>query len=442
MAADDPAFQAHVLARIRALQAQAPRSPAVDLTVAARQVVLVGSSSRGGSSIFAELLRRSGRMVHFRGEINHVLRLHGLVQEASDGLSVDEPVPAGLGVALGEECGRPTADLGGDAGEWRFAMELAVRLTLQWPDLRFSVEEVHDALQRALAALRRDEGWPAGRFVEAQALHARLLGLLRVTHPEIHPAAYDLDRRRIEAHCPGPYPDPFVPVRIVEEPPFVLVTPWLPADEAMLASGPLVIKTPSNAYRLAWMRRLFGGADVRMLHLVRNVAASVNGLVDGWLHPGFHSHRCPDGLSIRGYSDRVPGGASWWKFDRPPGWQALASSPLEAVCAFQWRSAHEAILRDVDAHPGALRLAFEDVLGPADRQRAALGALSDWMGVPIEQELSAVLTGGLPLVMSTEQPRRRRWFARIDALAPLLADPPLLSLMERLGYARDPATWE
>ena len=41
-----------------------------------------------------------------------------------------------------------------------------------------------------------------------------------------------------------------------------------------------MIKTPSNAYRLPFIQALFPSARIRILHLVRNPAASINGLIE------------------------------------------------------------------------------------------------------------------------------------------------------------------
>jgi len=435
----EAALHVEVRARIDGLRALLSGQPAPDVLAAARDVVVLASSSRGGSSIFAEVLRRSPSLLHFRGETNPAFRLHGLDREASDALPADTLVPAGLGRALGWECGQPTSVLDGDADTWRFAVELAVRLTLQWPLLAFGADDVHAAVQSTLAGLRADAGWPLGRFVDTQAFHARFLGVIRARWPDVHPGAYDIDRGLILQHCPGPWPEPFLPVALVEEPPFVLLTPWRVATQEQLATMPLVIKTPSNAYRMAFLRACFASARVRTLHLVRNGAASINGLYDGWRYPGFHAHRAPSPLRIAGYSDVVPGGETWWKFDRPPGWQAMTSAPLAEVCAFQWRSAHAAIL----ASPGddLHRLRFEDVLGEKAGQDAALGRLGAWLGAPVRDELAPVLAGSLPVVMATAPPRARRWFSRVDLLGPMLEDPAHLALMEALGYDADPATW-
>lgn len=428
-----------------ALRAQSGAAAPPDVTRCASQVIVIGSSSRGGSSIFAEVLRNSRRMLHLRAEINPFFRLHGVDDPHSDALAADTPVPAGLGQELGWDCGWPTNTLHGERDEWRFAVEIAVRLTLQWPSLSFDADTVHRCVQGVLRELRDNHGWPPGLFADPPHFHARLISALRVYWPEIQPAAYDLDQRRMAALGSGPDSGgvDFVPRGILEEPPFVLTGPWEVADEERLAAHPLVIKTPSNAYRLDWLRRVFASARLRVLHLTRNVGASVNGLYDGWRHPGFHSHEV-GGLDIAGYTGVAPGADRWWKFDRPVDWQAFASAPLEQVCAFQWRSAHAALLADarVTGREAPFRLRFEDALGPSDRQRPALDALERWLELPVASELSAVLSGALPLVMATAQPRQRRWFARIGLLSPVLADPANLSIMKELGYGVDPETWE
>lgn len=432
-----------------ALRAQSGAASPPDVTRCASQVIVIGSSSRGGSSIFAEVLRNSRRMLHLRAEINPFFRLHGVDDPQSDALVADTPVPAALGQELGWDCGWPTNTLQGETDEWRFAVEIAVRLTLQWPSLSFDADTVHRCVQSVLRELRQNHGWPTGLFADPPHFHARLISALRVHWPDIQPAAYDLDQRLMAAlgagAVSGPVSGPvdFVPRGILEEPPFVLTGPWVVADEERLATHPLVIKTPSNAYRLDWLRRVFASARLRVLHLTRNVGASVNGLYDGWRHPGFHSHEV-GGLNISGYTGVVAGADRWWKFDRPVDWQQYASAPLEQVCAFQWRSAHAALLADarVPGREASFRLRFEDALGPLHRQRPALDALEQWLGLPVAAELSAVLSGALPLVMATAQPRQRRWFARIGLLASVLADPANLSIMKELGYDADPETWE
>jgi hypothetical protein len=119
-------------------------------------------------------------------------------------------------------------------------------------------------------------------------------------------------------------------------------------------------QSPSNAYRLDFLRALFPNAEITVLHLVREPAASVTGLMSGWLHHGFHKHRLPDGaLDIEGYT-RPDQTVAWWKFDLPPHWQHYMHRPLEEVCAFQWISANEHILRWVERNRSDIHYAQID----------------------------------------------------------------------------------
>lgn len=407
--------------------------PSPDVCEHAREVILVASSSRGGSTIFAEMLRRSPSLLHFRAEINPQLRALGCAGTEDDAVSADHGVPTALSQALGADCGQPTDVLANHDDISAFAQEIAARLCLQWPEVEVRLPPVIHAVHVVLAELRSHAGW-TDRVLDVSTFYAGLLPRLQARWPGINPAAYDIDRQRLSAPAA-----PFTPNRPVEEPPFVLPVPWRHATEAELQSRPLVIKTPSNVYRLGWLRRVFPNARVRVLHLTRNAAASINGLFDGWRFPGFHSHDV-GGLAIAGYTGEFPGSDRWWKFDRPPGWHQFTRSPLENVCAFQWTSAHEAVLRDND--PGRLTLRFEDVMGDPDRQAYAVGALARWLNQPVEAELLQTLRHGLPLVMATAQPRHRRWFDRAALIEPVCHAPAVASVMAALGYPSDPAEWE
>ncbi|MSQ00914.1 MAG: sulfotransferase [Myxococcales bacterium] len=401
--------------------------PAIDVASAARDVVVIASSSRGGSSIFAEVLRRSTSLLHFRAEVNPQLRLYGCEGDDDDSVPAAHPVPPGLGLALGADCGRPTDTLEDDDAVEAFAREIAARLVLQWPELPVELDRVLADVRACVVP---------GPFGDPQDVYTRLFTRLAANWPSFHPGAYDLDRRRMAGLGPSSH---FVPSAPVEEPPYVLPLPWRHASHAELATQPLIIKTPSNVYRLPWLRRLFPNARVRILHLTRNAAASINGLYDGWRFSGFHSHEVGS-LEIGGYSDTTPGGDRWWKFDRPPGWRAYTRAPLEQVCAYQWTSAHRAVL--AEAATDSFHLRFEDVLGSRQRQEEAMGRLSDWLGVRVHDELAGVLARGLPLVMATEQPRHRRWFARVEMLGPVCAQPEVRAVLDALGYVGDPTGWE
>ncbi len=440
-------------ARIAALAARREPTPEGGLD-RVQQVMVLASSSRGGSSMFLELLRRHAGLINLQAEFNPFLGLVGRTWPdsgaASDALTAaDADLPPEARALLERELlldmmvGGTDVPLT-DRVRQRLATDIAWRLCAQWPQLDIDADAVVDAVHASLAWVEAEHGRDP---LDTTALHLQVLRRLRVRHPALSPWRYDADPGRVADFFPGEAPrHPRLDGRVLEEPPFVMVGPRRRPTDDELASLPLVIKAPSNAYRLSFLRALFPNARLRILHLTRNPAASINGLVDGWLYRGFHAHLLDRPLRITGYADVRPEDACYWKFDLPPGWQDWTSRPLSEVCGFQWRSTHEHVLRWLDDHPEVerggdlFRLRFEDVVGPGPQRLAAFEALSDWLRQPLRGAFRDAAVAGLPPIMSTSPPRRRRWYARADLLADVLADPAILSVAERLGYG-DPDTW-
>jgi len=407
-----------------------------------RDVVVVASSSRGGSSVFSETLRASPHLLHLQAELNPLLtlaRLHPLDTGGHDdaiapGTPFDAPV---LDRELALDAGhRQTGPV--DLHQW--ATDLAWRFTIQWPEHPWPAHRLRDWLNTAWATVLGTrapaDGLPPARL---QAVHLEVIRQARAAVPEVHPHMWDLDTPAVDRAFPHLTPPRPPAGAVVEEPPFVTVGPWVRATEDHL-TRPFIIKTPSNAYRLAFLRQLFPRARFRVLHLTRNPAAAINGLVDGWTFRGFHAHPVQPPLSIPGYTSHRPADAPFWKYDLFPGWRDVAHRPLVEVAAHQWATAHQHTLDFLHTHPDFLRVRFEDVVGSADIRRATFARITDWLGIPTHPLLAEVIETPLPPVMATARPRARRWFARAQALAPALALPTVQDMAARLGYA-DPDTW-
>ncbi|MFT5684602.1 MAG: hypothetical protein ACI8RZ_005546 [Myxococcota bacterium] len=408
-----------------------------------QEIVLIASSSRGGSSVFSEYLRRSRALIHLQGEINPFLVRAGLgfhdTDTDSDALQARHAAQTGpLRTMLRRELGNPveTVDLP------RFVDALTDRLSMQWPHLSIPRASVEAAVSTALSRLEVEAGWPADTIPEVGAFHAAFLAEIRRDFPGVSPHYYDLSRTLIGRFCPTPRPIGPPGPRIIEEPPFVTISPWQVADTL---DRPVIIKTPSNAYRLPFYAALFPEARLRIIHLTRNAASAINGLYDGWRYPeGFYSIPLPGQLDIAGYSDAFSAfGRDWWQYDLPPGWREWTGQPLEAVCGFQWRSAHRAILDFTSANPDidVHRLRFEDLIASEETARSAIDGLIDWLGITPDAPLSKTTLLTMPLVMSTDKPRHRRWFDKAALLDPVLARDDTRALMAELDYAPDPETW-
>lgn len=310
-------------------------------------VILLLSASRSGASWLAELCASSARLCSLPGEIDPFLLLALGAPDVARGES-DALDARHANASVGRLLSRYLSPYAGNQSPAeqltpRRRFQIAMRSLLQWPELHERMDEVFDAIREAFEA-------PSGGSREARMVEylARLKALL----PGLNPYFYDVDPELIRQR----FPDERIPAGpprdscIIEEPPFVCELPWACALDGANPDRPLLLKSPSNAYRLDFLRALFPNAEITVLHLIRDPAASVTGLMSGWLHHGFFKHRMPEGtLDIERYgrADR-PWTAAWWKFDLPPHWQHYAHRPLEEVCAFQWTSANEHILRWVE----------------------------------------------------------------------------------------------
>jgi hypothetical protein len=446
-------------AKARLLALSGALAPEVrSLRAAVRHVVIIASASRGGSSLLHEMLQRADGLSFLQGECNPAFAISGLTYPATgcdseqlgaEHLGVRHRASTRLAVELldellASEAGASANRLGTEEELERFARVLCWRLSAQWPCLEFDQRQVRVWMLDALAELECRGGWQRGSFPDAQAFHLRFLARVRRHAPTVNPYYYDLPELAVRRAFPevevpsGPPSEVFI-----EEPPFILAVPWRPLSEAEAAVKPLVLKAPSNAHRLEFLRSFFSRARLTIVHLTRNAAASINGLIDGWLHHGFFSVRIPGGLRISGYSNSFERwGRDWWKFDLPPTWRLYSDRPLPEVCAEQWRAAHRAILDFVRARsPGYVRIRFEDIVASETSRRAVFEQIAEYLGVPLCPGLARVVRQLPAPVMATRAPSLGRWRAREGLIAPLVADPTTAELMTSLGYDTTQHHW-
>lgn len=391
-----------------------------------RRVVVILTSSRSGSSLVKEALARHPDIASLDGEMEPLLALsgNGFGHDpacASDAIDLLHHADA-LADMVFDGLTLPSAQLAPKAelhARWRR------RLLLQFPAL-FTAPDEYARLQRAL-----DE---ALAHVCAQGA--------QLTQHEINQAVLSSvfwrARWRMDYYDGGYGPGearPFGAEAKIEEPPFVLPSPWRrQCTEADVANKVLLFKTPSDAYRPGLYQQLFPHAEVRHLYLTRGYASSVNGLMDGWLSPtGFFAHNMALAdvrLQIGGYSDRLAFGQRWWKFDLPPNWRDFIAAPLEEVCLNQWLSCHRHIL---DSGSAALRIAFEDFLADPESVLAQVCAWLDLAPGPAVEQL--------PVTMATEPPQSGRWRKRGAMLLPMVRRTAVADTMRTLGYPLEPERW-
>jgi sulfotransferase family protein len=417
-----------------------------------KRVVIINSASRSGSSLLYNLLCRLPQVYSLTGEAAPFYKLN----TALDGFDffASDKIPDPLidrvidydGLArdfFSDLQGAGAEILTRDVDLDEYADHLLLRFALQWTEVDFDRQVLRTCIDQAFAAYAQKHP-----VFATEAFYLVLLARVTAAYPEINPFYYDISTEKVALQFPfteiptGP-PNPLFNV---EEPPFILQSPRRKATPADLSDRILLLKSTVDCYRMNLIDKIFPAADIRTIHLVRNPAATTNGIYDGWLHRGFFSHNMQpylagDGevreLRIRGYSDLYPHGSSWWNFDLPEGWQEYADRELVEVCAFQWYSANAEILGYQAGAPRKTSLFhFEDIIRNLGSRTREFARMLDFMGIPPEHAELLPLDD-LPVVQSTLPPQLYRWKKRQDIIARLLDDPKILAMSERLGYRKE-----
>lgn len=334
------------------------RTGSVDRTP---HLCILASSSRGGTSVTAEMLQWQGadckntgrRLLTMPGEEKPLLILSGLAfptrPSRFDDLESADAKGSSLDSLLRElssEVGYPLAYCGDLE---LYALQLYRRLLLQWPmqmlelDIGSAVDVMTDILRCA---------FPAG-YCDTPSNRRLALACCCSCFPFARASFYDCSA----FHSKGDLRLLDQGAWSFEEPPFVFPPPWHNPDEAQLARGTFLLRDPSNAWRLPFWKAVFPTQQVQVVHLVREVEEALQGLCDGWNYSfGFQTMPSDRPLRIAGYADRHAQGDTSWKrwrlnfsIDRCLSELLLTEgSPIGLVelCGYQWRHAHERILED------------------------------------------------------------------------------------------------
>jgi hypothetical protein len=414
-----------------------------------RRIVVINSSSRSGSSLLYALLAKLPGVISLTGEASPFYKLN---------ISLDcfnphesEKIPSaqlekvidfeGLSedflsdIYLPEKASRIE-----EIDKENYVDDLMLRFLLQWTDI-----DVHEDELRKIITASFETYADVNPVFNTEDFYLELLERLSNRWPQINPFYYDIGTDRTALRFPSVDIPSAPPVSrfTIEEPPFVLLHPAKRAETGDLHRSTLLLKSTVDCYRMNLLEKLFPNAGIKVIHLVRNPAATINGIFDGWHHRGFFSHnlgRCfgkhphTRELKIKGYSDLYPHGKNWWNFDLPAGWQEYAERELLEVCAFQWRSANTEILENLDSsRQCSCTVHFEDVIRSVESRRVEFARILEFMGIS-PQETGRLRLEYLPVVQSTLPPQLYRWKRRKELIERILDDPGILEMSERLGY--------
>ena len=393
-----------------------------ELAPLVRKVAVVLSSPRSGSSFIKAVLDSHPQVASLNGEIEPFLIL------TRNGFGFNSDSDAIESIANKTQLADNILDdlsVNSDAPLQAFLLKKKwqKRLLLQYPAV-FATDKGFTNLCRSL-----DEVLPEGGLI-----HTRGMELQRAILAKVFEDApwrmHFYDGYLKSSH--GRYFDEVVKI---EEPPFVVPREnRRPFNAEDADTKTLLFKTPPDVFRMGMYEAIFPNAKIQYIHLTRGFAQVVNGLMDGWLSPnGFFSHNMKqrdEQLNIRGYSDILEFGKDWWKFDLAPNWREFKNANLEDVCLYQWASAHQTILA---CKKHLLRISLEEFLvdPPAIAQK-----VTQYLGLEDIQ-----LQSSLPIVMATEQPKKKRWEKRKDLLLKMGERQEVKELMTELNYEMNPDTW-
>ena len=417
-----------------------------------KKVLIINASSRSGSSLLYALLRKLPQIYSLTGEAAPFYKLNSSV----DGFNLFESdkIPEAL-VDKAINLDGLSRDFFSDLYKSEsnpsiteinvddYSEHLVLRFLLQWTDIDFDISTLKSIISKVL------EKYSVNRqkFVTDE-FYLCLLEEICLVYPRINPFYYDISTEKVAAHFPslkipsGPPNDNFN----IEEPPFILLAPGKKADPDDLKNKTLLLKSTVDSYRMNLIEKIFPDADIRIIHLVRNPAATTNGIYDGWLHRGFFSHNLLSNfdensdlkkLSIKGYSDIFPFGSHWWNFDLPEGWQTVADKNLIDVCAFQWYSANAEILKYFSTGHAEFRMFhFENIIRNITSRTEEFRNILCFAEIP-ESEIGHLHLDRLPVVQSTLPPQLYRWKKRKDIILKILNDPKILDMSSQLGYLKE-----
>lgn len=409
-----------------------------------KNVLVIDAASRSGSSFLHSLLARHPDVISLNGEDIVFQKLHGLcsVASASDSDLVSGNFRPGKTLLenVAEDILRDAGCLYAGRGHFpleNFLADCAQRFILQWP----RPDADPDLLYRLAGETLRRGPRPGAGFDAARFWNSFLAALAGSGVP-LNPYHYDMPLDLIARGLPGARPPHGPPHEdCIEEPPFIIPCPRTFPAPGELGGKTLLLKSSSNCYRAGLIKKLFPEARYKFLLLARNPMASINGLMDGWLSPGFFSRSVGHiaMLLIKGYSaPGKPWSSRWWKFDLPPGWAAYARKPLEEVCAFQWLSANERILEDSNSGALGARLSvrYEDLLSPSSLGYE-LKKILDFAGLQAHD----LTSGAARPVMAVTAPGPGKWLKRKRLLLPLCTGA-IKDTAARLGYdPEEPEKW-
>ena len=125
-------------------------------------------------------------------------------------------------------------------------------------------------------------------------------------------------------------------------------------------------KTPKNALRIPFIRKLFPNAMFIFLH--REAKQNIGSIIDAWNSQSFVTYP-----NLPGWSGPP------WSCLLPKGWRDFSGRPLADIAAWQWSSTNRKIIEDLSTMPASSwhAVSYEDLLNDRERALKRICAFAD-----------------------------------------------------------------
>lgn len=155
-------------------------------------------------------------------------------------------------------------------------------------------------------------------------------------------------------------------------------------------------KTPKNALRIPFFKRVFPGA--LFIYLYRDPAENISSIVEGWRSRRFIPYRNLPGWPFKE-----------WSFLLIPGWSSLQDCSLVEIAAHQWRAANACIRDDLQRLPASDRC-FVNYADLIREPKETIERISRFAGLEWDRRIEQALSGSLPLSERTlSAPSPDKW---------------------------------
>lgn len=174
-------------------------------------------------------------------------------------------------------------------------------------------------------------------------------------------------------------------------------------------------KTPKNALRLPFLRRVF--PDAHFVYLHRDPRQTLSSMIEAWQSGRFRTY------------PRLPGWTGMpWSLLLVPGWCDLIGRPVHEIVAAQWRITNEILLEDFETLPVDRRhvVAYGALLRDPQHETGRLCR-------ELDLRWDLTLSGALPLSRYTvTPPDAGKWRRHRDLIEPMMPGlQPIIARMQR-----------